>query len=251
MEGARSEVLVSQDDYIYLRQVKFDKHLQLQETSRNTRLGDRAVGLHLFSTSSLLDDTWYNRTFWMYSATWPGYYRANRGASKTGQLLVFDDQTTYGVRVYEHDEVSVPWFTPGEGYRLFADDNDNEPVLAPNAANWDKGPGFTRSKPAKWTIKVPVRARALVLAGDTLFFAGPPDVLDAHDPLAAFEGRKGGKLWAVAANDGKKLAEYDLDSTPVLDGLIAANGKLLLSTSDGSLMCFEASNTTDNGRAEK
>jgi outer membrane protein assembly factor BamB len=240
MEGARSEVLVSQGGYIYLRQLKFDRRLQLQQTSRTTRLGDRDVGLHLFSTSSLLDDSWYNRTFWMYSATWPGYYRANRGASKTGQLLVFDATTTYGVRVYEHERVPVPWFVPGAGYQLFADDNDNEPVLAEKAANWDKGPGFTRTKPARWTIKVPVRARALVLAGDNLFLAGPPDVVDADDPLAAFEGRKGGKLWAVSAEDGNKLAEYELDAPPVLDGLIAARGSLYLSTKQGSLVCFQA-----------
>ncbi len=238
MEGARSEILVSQGGYIYLRQVKFDKRLQLQETSRITRMGDRDVGLHLFSTSSLLDDSWYNRTFWMYSATWPGYYRANRGASKTGQLLVFDDSTTYGVRVYENKDVPVPWFIPGTGYQLFADDNDNEPVLAEKAANWDKGPGFTRSKPAKWTINVPVRARALVLAGDSLFFAGAPDMLEANDPLATFEGRGGGKLWAVSAKDGRKLAEIDLDSAPVLDGLIGACGKLYLSTKHGSVKCF-------------
>jgi outer membrane protein assembly factor BamB len=245
MEGARSEVLVSQGGYVYLRQVKFDKRLQVQETSRNTRMGDRDAGLHLFSTSSLLDDSWFNRAFWMYADTWPGYYRTNRGASKTGQLLVFDDQTTYGVRVYERADVPLPWFIPGQGYRLFADDNDNEPVLAPKAANWDKGPGFTRSKPAKWTVAVPVRARALVLAGDTLFFAGPPDVLPTEDPLAAFEGRKGGKLWVISPGSGAKLAEYDLDDTPVLDGLIAANGKLYLSTEQGSLMCFGASETTD------
>lgn len=240
MEGTRSDVLVSQGGHIYLRQVKFDKRLQRQQTSRITRMGDRNVGLHLFSTSSLLDDSWYNRSFWMYAATWPGYYRANRGASKTGQLLVFDGSVTYGVRVYEHQEVPVPWFTPGTGYRLFADDNENEPVLAEKAANWDKGPGFIRSQPARWTMEVPVRARALVLADDKLFFAGSPDVLDADDPLAGFEGRRGGKLWAVSAKDGKKLAEYDLETDPVLDGLIAARGRLYLSGKRGSLTCFRA-----------
>ena len=251
IEGARSEVLVSQGGYIYLRQLKFDKRLQRQETSRITRLGDRDVGLHLFSTSSLLDDSWFNRTFWMYSATWPGYYRANRGASKTGQLLVFDDTTTYGIRVYEHEKVPVPWFVPGAGYRLFADDNDNEPVLAQKAANWDKGPGFARAKPARWTIDVPVRARALVLAGDNLFLAGPPDVIDADDPLAAFEGRKGDKLWAVSAKDGKKLAEFELDSPPVLDGLIAARNNLYLSTKRGSLVCFQARDAGEDERTSK
>ena len=36
----------------------------------------------------------------------------------------------------------------------------------------------------------PERVRAMVLAGETLFAAGPPDLLDPEDPLAAFEGRR-------------------------------------------------------------
>ena len=59
-----------------------------------------------------------------------------------------------------------------------------------------------------------------------------------NDPLAALEGRKGGVLRAVAAADGSTLGEYKLDSPPVLDGLIAIEGKLLLATSDGNLTCY-------------
>ncbi len=239
MEGARSEVLLSQGGFIYMRQVKLDKELQLQETSRITRMGDRNVGLHLFSTSGLLDDSGYNRTFWMYSARWPGYYRANEGAAKTGQMLVFDDRTTYGVKVYNKKDVRRPWFVPGTGCEVFADHNDNEPVLEEKAANWDKGPGFSRSKPAKWAVKVPVRAQALVLAGDKLFVAGAPDILKPDDPLASFEGRAGGKLWAMSAKDGRRLAEYELDSPPIFDGLIAARGRLYLCTKNGNLICFQ------------
>ncbi|MBL7039566.1 MAG: PQQ-binding-like beta-propeller repeat protein [Pirellulaceae bacterium] len=239
MEGARPEVLLSQNGYIYMRQIKFDKRLQCQETPRITRMGDRDVGLHLFSTSGLLDDSGYNRTFWMYSARWPGYYRANEGPPKTGQLLVFDDSTTYGIKVYDKKDVRRPWNVPGDGYELFADDNDNEPVLDEKAANWDKGPGFTRAKPAKWTRNIPVRACALVQAGDKLFLAGPPDIVDVDDPLASFEGRKGGTLWTVSTSDGEKLAECDLDSPPVLDGLIAARGRLYLCTKHGSVICLQ------------
>jgi outer membrane protein assembly factor BamB len=47
-----------------------------------------------------------------------------------------------------------------------------------------------------------------------------------------------GLLWAVAAQDGKKLAEYKLDSPPVFDGMIAANGRLYIATRDGRLLCM-------------
>ena len=39
-------------------------------------------------------------------------------------------------------------------------------------------------------------------------------------------------LWALSTTDGKKLAEYPLDSPPVFDGLIAANGRLYITTID-------------------
>jgi hypothetical protein len=154
-------------------------------------------------------------------------------------MLVFDEHTTYGVKVYNKKDVRRPWFVPGSGYEVFADHSDNEPTLEEKAANWDKGPGFSRSKPAKWVANVPVRAQALLLAGDKLFLAGPPDILDTDDPLASFDGRAGGKLWVMSAEDGQRMASYQLDSLPVFDGLIAARGRLYLCTKDGSLICFQ------------
>jgi len=96
-----------------------------------------------------------------------------------------------------------------------------------------------RPAPPKWSVQIPLRARAVVLAGKNLFVAGPPDVIDEDDPLGAFEGRGGGLLWAVSTADGKKLAEYPLESPPVFDGLIAAGGRLYLTTTDGRLSCWE------------
>jgi hypothetical protein len=81
----------------------------------------------------------------------------------------------------------------------------------------------------------------MVLAGDKLFVAGPPDVIPADDPTAAFEGRRGGDLWTVSAKTGKKIAEiYHMDAPPVYDALIAAGGSLYLSTTDGTIHCFGA-----------
>ena len=75
----------------------------------------------------------------------------------------------------------------------------------------EKGLGFFRSRHPKWTLKVPVRAYGMVLSPSTsagqaagnLFIAGPPDVVPADDPLAAFEGRLGAWLWVVSADAGK------------------------------------------------
>ncbi len=78
----------------------------------------------------------------------------------------------------------------------------------------------------------------MVLAGETLFVAGVPDVVDPADPLASLEGRKGAQLQAYSAADGRKLAEYQLTSPPVFDGLIAAAGRLYWSTTDGKVMCM-------------
>jgi hypothetical protein len=98
---------------------------------------------------------------------------------------------------------------------------------------------MSRTRPPKWSVKIPVRARAMVLAGDVLFLAGPPDIIHNDDPHGAFEGRKGGLLWAVSTTDGRKIAEYQLDMPPAFDGLIAAREKLYITTTDGCVSCWE------------
>ncbi len=201
-------------------------------------MGDRKMGRHIFATSGFLDESWYNRTFWMYSETWPGFYIAHR-AAKTGQILCVDEEKTYAVQAYPSRNLQSPLFTPGKhGYLLFADDNDNEPVLPEYTRNVPKGIGFTRKDAPVWFKWIPVRIRAMVAAENALFVAGPPDVLDADDPMASFDGRRGAALWVVSKNDGQKLAECKLDSPPVFDGMAAAAGRLYLSTLDGKVTCM-------------
>jgi outer membrane protein assembly factor BamB len=105
-----------------------------------------------------------------------------------------------------------------------------------------------------WSHDLPLQVRAMVLAGDTLFVAGPPDVLDEDDAQgrigdgevqsrlaeqsAALAGEKGAMLWAVSTSDGEKLAECKLDSLPEWDGIVAANGRLYFSTTDGKVICL-------------
>jgi hypothetical protein len=272
-EGHRADVLTTDGQYLYMGRTVLDRSLEVVESQRvslvGTQRGDQLEyrimpGMRLVATGGLLNDTFWNRTWWMHSYVWPGFHYAQQ-APKSGQMLVFDERTTYTVKHYTTRNRHSPMLFPGRGYLVFADANDNEPLFyrgvgepgpiaweveLPAATRWsiqqdaavDKGPGFTRSRPALWTSWVDVRVEAMVLAGQQLFLAGPPDVVPEDDPLAALEGRLGGVLRAVRVTDGQPLANYPLPSKPVFDGLIAAQGKLVISTQDGSVLCLGNSN---------
>jgi outer membrane protein assembly factor BamB len=108
------------------------------------------------------------------------------------------------------------------------------------AAGWRRRGGSGKAADRQWETRVPVRVTAMALAGETLVAAGPPDVVDPDDPLGAFEGRKGAKLWLVSTSDGTRLAEHELDSPPVFDGMAVADGRVYLSTQDGHVVCMGA-----------
>jgi hypothetical protein len=109
-----------------------------------------------------------------------------------------------------------------------------------------------------WTKDVPLFARAMVLAGRTLFVAGPPDLIDEeqafrqmNDPkvtrslakqAAAIDGKRGALLVAVSAAEGTELAQYDIESPPVFDGMAAAAGRLYMATVNGEVLCFRGDN---------
>ncbi len=78
----------------------------------------------------------------------------------------------------------------------------------------------------------------MVRAGDNVFIAGAPDVVDDADPHAAWEGRKGGMLAVFATKDGKRLNELKLAAPPVWDGMAASNGRLYVSQTDGVVVCL-------------
>ncbi|HUT32131.1 MAG TPA: PQQ-binding-like beta-propeller repeat protein [Planctomycetota bacterium] len=260
MEGALPDLLVSDGKDLYMGQVKFDARLNRLATKQESDLGELDMGAdHLVATGGFLDDTGFDRLYWMHSRRWPGFYFAQH-APKSGQLVVFDDRTTYAVKYFYRRVVWSPLFIPGEqGYLLFADDIDNEPVLEEKgkkvAIQWlpkeaysdkyrqggrgvEKGTGYVRARPAKWQAMIPLRVRAMVLAGDHLFAAGMPDVVDPDDPLAAFEGRRGALLQVFSASDGALIREHPLAAPPVFDGMSAAHGRLYLSTADRRILCF-------------
>jgi len=210
--GALSDILVGDGNSIYMRHLKFDPTDLTYGSAAKTTKAKRgvypAVGAHLMSVAGMLDDDWFNQTYW------------TMDGKAHSKLLVFDADSAYGVKPFAGSaRHSRAIFTPGsKGYTLFASQRP--------------------AHKTRWSTQVPVRIQAMVIAGPTLFVAGTPDAVDPDDPWSAIEGRKGGVLWAVSAKDGKKLAEYVLESPPTYDGMAAANGQLYLSTKDGNVVCF-------------
>lgn len=229
--GVLSDLLVAHGDGIYLRQ------RPVFGTAKQTRIPE-----HLHSTAGLLDDSWFHRTRWFI------------GGAAYAEYLVFNDQNVYGVRARQKIGGYGGHFTPGaEGFELFAADMikpqprkpTSNTASKPRVSNWQsgrpRGPSQTptvRKPKDRWSIRIPVRAMAMVIAGDKLFVAGTVDVLYPDNPWASYEGRKGGKLIAFSTVDGSKLAEYDLSEAPIFDGMAAAHGRIYLSARGGKLTCF-------------
>ncbi len=211
MPGALRDILVGDGETVWMR-------------NEEVFSGGRSSRVHVYATAGMRDGTWFNRTTWRY------------GPMKHAQYLVFNDEIAVGIEAFGGTSRRAA-FTPGaKGYRLFA--------MSAEAGKHGKGGRKGGKKRGKggciWSRHIPVRARAMALAGDTLFLAGPPDMVEPKDPLAAFEGRKGAVLRAVATGDGRTLSETKLDAPPVWDAMAAAGGRLYLSLGDGTVRCFAA-----------
>jgi outer membrane protein assembly factor BamB len=208
--------------------------------NENKNVGARHTGLHMMTTSGFLDDSYFSRTFWMYAQTWPGFNMSIL-APKSGQLVVAGPDKTYALKGFTSRFPLSPKLIPQtKGYLLIADDNGNEPTMDPRAWGRDKGMGFGRGAPPVWHHWIPVRGLAMTLAGKTLFVCGPADVVKEGDPMASFEGRLGSELWALSARDGSILAKHHLEEMPVFDGMIAAEGRIFLTSATGEVIAMEA-----------
>ena len=232
MAGSRADVLVTDGKYIYLQQLKFDKRLVRQ----------KGFGRHVMCHSGLTDDTWFYRTFWRLgygdAYDFPNSYIKHDLQVPFGQLLVFDDRTVCGLQTHFSPGISPGTSAAGgKGCLLFGDANRPFTPDQASGPGRDYPPRMKRLKTPKahkWTAKLPFQARAMVLAGGKLFVAGWPD-----ETIEANASSRGGGVLAVfSADDGKKIAERKLDAPPVFDGLIAAGGRLYVSTRDGRVVCF-------------
>ena len=192
---------------------------------------------HLFSTSGLLDGAENHRSHWVlgtgdFSRVAVAYSWIANGGGRWGAALA----VPYGVML-AYDETAV-WAVRrgrGSGYTLLKRPN------APFTADEKSRPDFR--KPDKddapaWTAALPVRPRAMIKAGDKLLLGCMPTAPVSGDPHAPYEGRGSGVIRIVSASDGTLVSEVATDAPVVWDGMAAANGRLLFSTTKGTLHCL-------------
>jgi hypothetical protein len=224
----------------------FDLDLRRIEKPVTTKFGGREAGpVRLMPTGGFVDDSGFDRLFWIRGRSWPGVHFAY-AAPQQGEIMVFDDTTTYAAKTFRNVFSRSPYYAPGkDGNLIVADVAATEPevlkddVPLSRAAMINRLLPWRRAAPAKWEVQLPLRTRAMVLAGEHLVLAGWPDKVPESDPYAAFEGRLGAELKVIATQDGTEKASYVMKVSPVFDGLIAADGKLFMSLADGTVCCWK------------
>jgi len=282
MPVAMPDILSSDGKYVYMKSQTFTKdgrRLRIEPQRPDTQY-DREI--HLFSPISFLDDSWHQRTYWLYGrAAGEGWAEFQLPPKRVpyGRIICLDEKNAYS---YGRDPELLCNTSVSE-YRLFsADKLPKRKVGIPNleGSRWPKGEYPTDEKNLlaahtvdwkqlarqpmtkltaldyNWIKDEPeIMVRAMVLADDLLFTVGPRDVADEkmlwgrsneevfqksmREQVEWLRGKKGSFMQVVSKNDGDRLASYKLDCMPAFDGLIAADGKLYMSTTQGSIICFK------------
>jgi hypothetical protein len=184
---------------------------------------------HLFSTSSLLDDSEAHRSHWFYgngdfSRLTVAYEWLTRGKyggfnAPLGRILVFDSETIWGV--YGH----------GEKSELFACDIHDRDKQFKKDFPSSKG---EKHAPRLWKTELKLHPRAMLKAGARLYIAGATEA----DQL--LNTKPGGQLIIASDKDGSTISTLALDAPPVFDGIAAATDRLYMSQVNGNLVCFGA-----------
>ena len=246
MAGILADVLVANGSGFCMRQTTFNDRCEI--------VGDD-MRRAMFAVSGLLDDACDHRSFWVLGgssgrAGLSCNVPRSTGGAPYAKMFVFDANCAYGFRLgYDIKEKMTPAHHQDFsvynreafpiGGVVFAVENNPAPTTGTIAPVFAKGGKSKESRRYRWSFDTTVQVRAMLLAADQLFVAGWHD---SHDPSvvkASLENRQGGTILAMSAEDGRKLTEYELESPPVWDGMIAADGRLFVALKNGALVCMQ------------
>jgi hypothetical protein len=232
IRGCKSDIMLSDDEFLYMRHEAFRPDLsQVDPTTLKSP--------HLITSHGFIDSAPHHRSYWTID-TFIRYDIPTGSGPVCGDILVKDGDFFYEVRGYHPGRTRA--FDPRiRGYALYAGriaplEESTEQQDTENTKRRRLKRPFTARR--QWEASIPFTGKAIAKAADVVFVAGTPAVFPEHDLAQAYEGRLGGLVWAASATDGKKLAEYKLESPPVWDSLAAANGRLYFCTADGRVHCF-------------
>lgn len=279
MPVALPDILSSDGRYVYMKSQTFTlngKRVRVQPLRPDMQYDEE---VHLFSPISFLDDSWHQRTYWLYGrAAGEGWAEFQLPPKRVpyGRIMCLDEDHAFA---FGRDPELLCNTSVSE-YRLYSASKipSRKVGVRKLEGQWVKGrypagdglasasvdwKQLSQQPPEKlsaldyqWIEEEPeILAKAMVLANDRLFVAGPRDVVDekqmwgrSNEPrfrekmaeqAAWLDGQYGGLLQVFSKQNGSKLSELELDYLPVFDGLVAASGRLYMATKSGKLVCFE------------
>ncbi len=230
MDGAQSDVLSSDGENLFMRQLCLDRSLKPAPKKP-----------HLYSPTGLLDDSWWHRTYWLYgqenTSGWSAWFQAGN-LVPAGRILAFDNEMVFGFGRQQYRNCNrgggANWARQ-EKYCMFSTRRTDPKRFLKGRS----GKVRPSARQFVWMQESPVRARAMVLTPERVFFAGQPNLGNSSDDaFASYRGEKGAKVVAVAVEDGAIMSELDLPAAPVFDGMASARGRLYLSLKGGTVVCL-------------
>jgi len=198
--GFRNGVLLSDGKHVFIRHKTFD--MDLADV-------DAGGAAHLMPLGGFLDARTQHRTGFIMASQFNWWQKGAR------DIMISDGTDAYGVLGF-----------PSVHNHSYFDPRTNSYTLT--GGNLE--------------VALPINGRAMAMAGDVIFVAGEP--MKFEDPtwqnyVAAYTGKLGGRLLALSAGDGRKLAEYELKAAPVWDSIAIGGNQLIIALADGTVQCYE------------
>ena len=245
MPTGNNEILSSNGKHIYMGSQVLTK--DGTRIMRNPGAVNEADGhSHIFSPTGYLDDSWWHRGYFAYGngvfggAGWPSSLKK----VISGKLLCADAENVYGLG---REPKYRKWTVPLE-FQL-ASTSKTEMVSGQPAKRSMDHPFRVH-----WSIGMPMLVRGMFVTDNALVVAGPRDLYHEEKVISAgllendevfarqqelMEGKHGSLLKVMDKANGDELHSVELKHSPTWDGLIAANGYMFMTTTDGRVVCFE------------
>jgi len=241
--GALTDILVSDGEHLYMRQLRFDWQLKRLSPFHPSDGQTPGTTPRVMASSGFLDDSENKRIHRVAARSWAGRY-----TSAQTQQLSLHRNINYGCRIYYGLGWKSHRYHAGDGTHVFAHDLAKDPgalekLHAGGHLRSIKygGPfSYDRQKreTLEWETHIPIRALATVIAGDKLLVAGRYD-RSIEDAIARTKGNDKGALWVFDKKSGDVLEHVDLPCVPQLDGMLVVGNRIVI-TGERSLAVLGA-----------
>jgi len=203
IRGSRMDILSAEGERVFLQDRAF-------AAADGSPVEKRAR--HLFAITGFLDDEWVHRSYWVYGEI-PAT-KLGSGGDRMQEVVFGRQLSVDGDVVYGYGRKVVHWSNEYQDgpVRFFARRKD------------------VRKDVFVWERPATIRARALIVTGDEVIAAGLSN--DASDGPA--------QLVRLSKVDGKQRAAMPIAAEPVVNGMAAVDGAIVLSLASGEVVCLAA-----------